>query len=145
MANGLVVTSKTVDTGLDENQTVLAVLVLAVALHVLADGDSLLDKVVQVLGDIRSKTVRLEDTKDLVASDTGDLGNTVGVTEDNTDLGGGHTLLGVLADHVDDLIGSGLQPGRSRAAVGEGTARDTLTRSVLFTKQSISYSGVRCS
>lgn len=39
--DGLVVTGKTVDTGLDENQAELGVLVLAVALEVLADGNSL--------------------------------------------------------------------------------------------------------
>jgi len=39
--DGLVVTGETVDTGLDENQAELAVLVVAVALEVLADGDSL--------------------------------------------------------------------------------------------------------
>lgn len=33
-----------------------------------------------------------------------DLGNTVGVTEDNTNLGGGSTLLGELADLVDNLL-----------------------------------------
>lgn len=40
-ADGLVVAGKTVDTGLDENEAKLGVLVLAVALKVLADGDSL--------------------------------------------------------------------------------------------------------
>lgn len=39
--DSLVVTGQTVDTGLDENETELGVLVLAVALKVLADGDSL--------------------------------------------------------------------------------------------------------
>lgn len=39
--DGLVVAGETVDTGLDENQAELAVLVLAVALEVLADGHSL--------------------------------------------------------------------------------------------------------
>lgn len=39
--DGLVVAGQTVDTGLDENETELGVLVLAVALEVLADGDSL--------------------------------------------------------------------------------------------------------
>ena len=41
--DGLVVTRQTVDTGLDENQAELGVLVLAVALEVLADGNSLAD------------------------------------------------------------------------------------------------------
>lgn len=39
--DGLVVTSQTVDSGLDENEAELGVLVLAVALKVLADSDSL--------------------------------------------------------------------------------------------------------
>lgn len=40
-ADGLVVAGQAVDTGLDENEAELGVLVLAVALKVLADGDSL--------------------------------------------------------------------------------------------------------
>ena len=47
----LVVAGQTVDTGLDENQAELGVLVLAVALEVLADGDGLLDEVPEVLRD----------------------------------------------------------------------------------------------
>lgn len=43
--DGLVVAGQTVDTGLDENQAELGVLVLAVALKVLADGDSLVSLV----------------------------------------------------------------------------------------------------
>ena len=39
--DGLVVTGETVDTGLDQNEAELGVLVLAVALEVLADGHSL--------------------------------------------------------------------------------------------------------
>lgn len=39
--DGLVVTGETVDSGLDENETELGVLVFAVALEVLADSDGL--------------------------------------------------------------------------------------------------------
>lgn len=39
--DGLVVAGQTVDTGLDQNEAELGVLVLAVALEVLADGDGL--------------------------------------------------------------------------------------------------------
>jgi hypothetical protein len=45
----LVVASEAVDTGLDENEAELRVLVLAVDLKVLADGDGLLDEVPEVL------------------------------------------------------------------------------------------------
>lgn len=44
------------DTGLDENQTVLGVLILAVTLKMLADADGLLDEEVEILRDGRSKT-----------------------------------------------------------------------------------------
>lgn len=47
--DGLVVAGQTVDTGLDQNQAELGVLVLAVALEVLADGDGLIrDTVVSI-------------------------------------------------------------------------------------------------
>lgn len=130
LASGLVVTGKTVDTGLDQNEAELSVAILAVALEMLADGDGLLDQVVEILGDLGGETVGLQDTEDLVTGDVLDLGNTLGVTEDDTDLGGGHTLLGELEDRVADILGGGLQPGRRRTLVGESGARDTLTTAV---------------
>ena len=47
----LVVTGQAVDTRLDENEAELRVLVLAVRLEVLADGDRLFDEVPKVLWD----------------------------------------------------------------------------------------------
>ena len=44
------------DTGLDENEAELGVLVLAVGLKMLADSDSLLDKMPEILRDLRCKT-----------------------------------------------------------------------------------------
>jgi hypothetical protein len=67
---------------------------VAVALEVLADGDGLLDEVVEVLGDLGGKAVGLEDAEDLVTGDGLDLGNTVRVAEDNADLRGGQSLAG---------------------------------------------------
>jgi len=72
-----------VDPGLDQNQTELAVLVLAVALQVLADGDGLLDHVVQILGNVGLQTHRLHDAQDLVSVDETHLGNSVRVTQDD--------------------------------------------------------------
>lgn len=43
---------------------------------------------------IHCRTVGLENAEDLVAGDNADLGDTVGITEDDTDLGGSSTLLG---------------------------------------------------
>jgi hypothetical protein len=62
-----------------------------------------------------------------------DLGNTVAVTEDNTDLRRGGTLLGELADVVDNLVGGGLEPGGGSAGVGDGGGRNALALGVKAT------------
>jgi hypothetical protein len=57
-------------------------------------------QVVDVLGKIRGQTLGLEDAEDLVAGDEADLGDSVAVSEDDSDLGRGHALLGQLEDLV---------------------------------------------
>ena len=83
---GLVVPGLPVDSGLDENEAELGVLVFAAPLQVLADGDGFLDEEVDVLWKVGGKSLPLEDTQDLVASHEADLGNTVGIPQDNTNL-----------------------------------------------------------
>ena len=118
------------DTGLDQNQVELGVLVLAVLLEVLSDGDRLLDQVVEVFGQRGRETVSLQDAEDFGAGDRLDLADAVRVTEDGADVGRGQALLGELADNVDDLLRGDLQPGGGRSLVGEGTAGDALAVAV---------------
>jgi len=54
----------------------------------------------------------------------------MGVTENDTDLGWGGTLLCELADLIDDLLWGGLQPRRRSARVWDGARRDTLSTTV---------------
>jgi hypothetical protein len=131
--DGLVVAGETVDTRLDENEAELAVLVLAVALEVLADSDSLLDQHVEILREIGGKAGGLQDTQNAVTSDDLDLGNAVGVTQDDANLRRGSTLTGELGDLVNDLLGSGLQPGRGSTRVRNGGGRNALSLAVKTT------------
>lgn len=117
------------DPRLDENEAELGVSVLAVPLEVLSDRDGLLNQVVEVLGDLGGKTSALEDTEDLVTSNETDLGDTLAVTELDTDLRGGHTLTGELDDLLNNLLGGGLEPRGGSATVGQSRARDTLSLS----------------
>lgn len=55
------------------------------------------------------------------------------VTEDNTNLRRRSTLPGELADLVNDLFGSGLEPGRGGTRVGDGRARNALSLAVKTT------------
>jgi len=54
--DSLVVSAETVDSGFDEDEAELGVLVLSVALEVLADGDGLLDQHVEVFWNFWGKT-----------------------------------------------------------------------------------------
>jgi hypothetical protein len=58
------------------------------------------------------------------------LGDTVGVSEDDTDLGRGETLSSELEDVVADLLGRGLEPRRSGSLVRQSRGGDTLSGSV---------------
>jgi len=128
--SALVVAGEAVDARLNKNQTELGVLVLAVLLKVLAYGHGLLDEEVQILGDLRSKTVALEDSQDLVASNALDLGNSMRITQDDADLRGRETLSGELADLVTKILRRDLEPRGRSAAVGQSRAGNTLARSV---------------
>lgn len=66
-------------------------------------------------------TVGLQDTENLVTSDTLNLSNAVGITQNHTNLGRSHTLLGKLEDLLANLLGGGPEPGGGSTAVGEGT------------------------
>lgn len=118
------------DTGLDENEAELGVLVLSVALEVLAHVDGLLDKVVEVLGDLGGKTVGLEDSKDLVSSGELDLRHTVGITENDANSRGSKTLASVSDDLFLDLLNRELEPAGSLAGVGNGRSCHSLASAV---------------
>ena len=92
------------DSALDEDEAELAILILSVSLQVLPNVHGLLDQVVEVLGDLRSETVLLQDSEDLVSSDSLNLRNTVVVSEDDTDLRGRGALLGELNNLFDQFI-----------------------------------------
>ena len=76
-----------------------------------ADGDGLLDQVIDVFGQVGSQALGLQNTQDLVASDEADLCHAVRVPEDDTDLGRSHALLGQFVDLLLDFIIGQLEPG----------------------------------
>jgi len=104
LLGGSVVAGESVDSALDENESELAVLILSVSLQVLSNVDSLLDQVVEVLWDLRSEAVLLQDSEDLVAGDSLNLGNTVVVSKDDTNLRGRGALLGELNNLFNQFI-----------------------------------------
>jgi hypothetical protein len=57
----------------------------------------------------------------------------VGVTQNDANLRGSSTLLGELANLLDNLVGGGLEPRRGGARVGNGGGRNALTLAVKST------------
>ena len=92
------------NSALDEDEAELTVLILSVSLQVLPNVHGLLDQVIKVLGNFRSETVLLQDSEDLVSGDSLNLGNTVVVSKDDTDLRGRGALLGELNNLFDQFI-----------------------------------------
>lgn len=121
------------DTGLDENQSEFGVLVLAVSLEMLADSNGLLDQHVQILRNLWGEAIGLEDSENLITSNDLDLGDTVRISEHDTDLRWSSTLLCELADLVNDLVGGGLQPRRGSSRVGDCRGRYALSVAVKAT------------
>jgi hypothetical protein len=62
-----------------------------------------------------------------------DLGNTMAVSQNDTDLRGSRTLSGKFADVVDHGLGGALEPGRHGSRVWDGRGADTLSIAVKTT------------
>merc|ERR1719386_639522 len=98
----LVVASQTVDTAFAENEPKLRILILAIAIEMLANRHSLLDEMIEIFGDIRRKTIFLQDPQDLNSSDCMHLWNSEAVSQGHTYLRGSKALLCKFANVVSD-------------------------------------------
>ena len=121
-----VVASQSVDTGLNHNESELGVSVLSELLQVLSDLESLLDQVVEVFRDLGGQARLLQDSEDFAAGDALHLGDSVAISESNTDLGWGEALLGELDNLINEVVRRNSNPAWSRFSVREASACDTL-------------------
>jgi hypothetical protein len=99
----LVISTQSVNTTLNQNKMELAIPVSTVSIQMLSHGDSLLNEEVDVLWELWAEPVALQDAENLATGDRLDLGDAMAVTEDDTDLRWGHTLLCHFEDLVIDL------------------------------------------
>lgn len=122
-----VISSQSVNSRFNQNQSELSVLVLSVSFQMLSDRDSLLNQIVQVFWNFWSETVGFQDSHDLVTSDDSSLSNTVSISQQNTNLRRSQTLSSVLDDLFNDSLRRQLEPSWSISGVWNGGRRDTFT------------------
>lgn len=72
------------DSWLNQNQTEFTILILAITLQMLADSNSLLDHMVQILRDVGFQANGFHDTQNFVTIDEAYLRNTMRITKNDT-------------------------------------------------------------
>jgi hypothetical protein len=95
-----VVSCKSVNSGLDKNESEFAVSIGSEFLNMLSDIDSLLDHVEEIFWDRWGDTLNLQDSEDLGSGDSLNLRNTMLISQNDTDLRRRLTSLG----HLDDFF-----------------------------------------
>ena len=101
--NTSVISSKSVNSGFDEDKSEFSVFIGSEFLDMLSDVNGLLDKMVKIFWDGWSSSVDLQNSKNLGSGDSLDLRNTEGVSQNNTDLGRRGASLGHL-DHLSSEV-----------------------------------------
>ena len=79
MTHSLVVSTQTMNTTFNQNQSEFAIHILSISLQVLSYLHSFLDQMIQIFGDFGSKSSLFQDSKDLVTSYESHLGNALRV------------------------------------------------------------------
>ena len=86
---------------------------------------NLFDQIEEVLGDLRSAALFLEDSVEFLSSQEADLGDSVLVSQDDTDLTLGEALFGVLDNDFDDFARCHIHVGWHLTQVRESRRTDS--------------------
>ena len=89
---------------LSQDKSEFRVLVCSAFLKMFPDVYSFLDKMVQVLRDLRSKTSLLQDSENFASSDTLDLRNSMAISESNANLRWRRTLLCHFVNLLNEIV-----------------------------------------
>ena len=125
-----VVSCKSVNSGLDQDESELSVSVGSVLLDMLSNIDGLFDKMIEIFWEVWSGTSYLEDSEDLLSSDMVDLRNTVLISENNTNLRWRRASFGHLHDLLGQICARDLNPTWRCFSVRKTSAGNTLSLGV---------------
>ena len=114
------------DPRLDHDKSELGISVLSELLQVLSDLKGLFDQMVEVLGDFGSQARLFQDSEDFASSDALHLWDAMAISESDTDLRRGETLLRELDNLINEVVGRNSNPAWSCFPVWQASACDTL-------------------
>jgi hypothetical protein len=112
-----IISGDSMDSRLFDSKSIFSILVIFALFQVLSDVKGLLDEVVEVLRDFGSKTFLSEHSLDFLSSQESDLRYRVVVSEDDTDLALGVTLLSEFKDELFDILNTEISDGEVFMAV----------------------------
>ena len=122
-----VITSKSVNSGFNENQSELAIFICTELLNMFANVYSLLDQVIKIFRNWRSNAVDLQNSKDLWSCYSFNLGDTILISKGNTDLRRSWTTFCHLDNLLNEIVCWDLDPTWRSLSVRKTSARDTFT------------------
>ncbi len=125
--NFSVITSKSVNSGFNENQSELAIFISTKLLNMFANVNSFLYQVIEIFRNWRSNAVDLQNSKDLWSCYSFNLRNTILISKGNTDLRGSWTTFCHLDNLLNEIICWDLDPTWRSLSVRKTSARDTFS------------------
>ena len=125
-----VISSKSVNSGFDEDKSEFTVSIGSEFFNMLSDVNGLLDKMVKIFWNGWGSSVDLQDSKNLRSGDSLNLWNTEGISQNNTDLGWRGSSLGHL-DHLSgEVVSVDLNPAWWGLSVRKTSTGNTLSLGV---------------
>ena len=118
------------DSAFNQNESEFSILIFSVSFKMLSDIDGLLDHVEEVLGDLGSETILLQNSKDFAASDPFNLGNAVVISKNDTNLRRRGSLFSHFYNLFNEIIGGDLDPARGSLSEGKTSSGNTLALGV---------------
>jgi len=120
-----VVSSKSVDSWLDKNESEFSVSISSELLNVLSDINCFLDKMEEILWDGRGDSLNLQNSKDFRAGHSLNLRDSMLISQNNTDLRWRLTSLGHLDDSFSQIRCRNLNPTWWSLSVWKTSAGNT--------------------
>jgi len=121
------------DSCFNQNQAEFWIPVLSISFQMFSNSNSFLDQAMQILRQRWGQSFGFQNSQNLVPSDVSHLGNTMRISQYNTDLRWSETLLSQLVGLLFHIFRCEFQPGWYSSSIRKGWSWDTFAIGVKTT------------